>query len=116
MRSLIIGALLLALGTQSPAQSIALPDMGDPSQQVLGPDDERRIGQRIMARLREADLVLDDPLATEYLAALGNRIALHADGATNPFRFFWVRDPELNAFALPGGFIGVHVGLMLATK
>lgn len=116
MRALIVCALVLALGTQSLAQSIALPDMGDPSQQALGPDDELRIGQRIMARLRDADLVLDDPLATEYLAALGSRIALHADGATHPFHFFWVRDPELNAFALPGGYVGVHVGLMLATR
>ncbi len=116
MRTLILGVLLLSLGTQSLAQSIALPDMGDPSQQVLGPQDERRIGQRILMKLQDAGLVLEDPLASEYLASLGSRLALHADGAGSPLRFFWVRDPELNAFALPGGFIGVHTGLMLETR
>lgn len=116
MRFLIHCLLLLTFVTNTVAQTIALPDMGDPSQQVLGPDDERRIGQRIFLKLADAGLLLEDPLASEYLAALGSRLALHADGATNPFRFFWVRDAELNAFALPGGFIGVHTGLLLATR
>lgn len=116
MRRHLAVAFAMCISNPIHAQSIELPDIGDPSQQYLGPSDELRIGQAIIAKARDRDLIMDDPLATEYLEALGNRIAINSNGATNPFHFFWVKDGTLNAFALPGGFIGVNIGLMLATK
>ena len=59
----------------------------------------------------------DDPEATEYLQALGSRIVAQATGdTTQRFQFFFVREDTINAFALPGGFIGVNYGLVLATR
>lgn len=115
-RTPLVLCLCLALVNTSTAQTIELPDIGDPSQQYLGPLDEYRIGLKLMRQLRDRSMVMEDVQLNEYLNAIGRRIAVGAEGAANPFTFFWVRNPDINAFALPGGFIGVNSGLLLATR
>jgi beta-barrel assembly-enhancing protease len=58
---------------------------------------------------------MEDPEVDEYLQSLGSRIAAQAQDDGQPFQFFAVAEPNINAFALPGGFIGVNQGLVLAT-
>ncbi len=93
-----------------------LPDMGNPVDAILTRGDEYRIGLTVMRQLREQGQILEDPEIGEYLQALGSRIAAQATDEGERFTFFVVRDPAINAFALPGGFIGVNQGLLLATK
>ena len=70
-----------------------------------------------MRQLRDEGQIIEDPEATEYLNALGSRIVAQATGdSAQRFQFFFVRDDTINAFALPGGFIGVNYGLVLATR
>src|SRR5712692_8314332 len=92
----------------------ALPDLGSVGDATLSPALERRLGENIMRdiRFREPAYV-DDPEIAEYLANLGGRLA-QGSGARQDFEFFAIRDPTINAFALPGGFVGVHTGLILA--
>jgi predicted Zn-dependent protease len=73
---------------------------------------ERRLGESIMRdiRFRESSYI-DDPELSEYLGDLGNRLT-RVSGARQDFEFFVLRDPTINAFALPGGFVGVHTGLI----
>ena len=94
-----------------------LPDLGDAGQTLLSPQMERRVGESIMRdmRLRDPDFV-DDPELTEYLNALGNRLVANSQDVRQDFEFFLVRDSMLNAFAMPGGFIGVHTGLIVAAQ
>lgn len=110
-------SLMLALTPAAPsaAQSIRLPDMGDPSQVDFGPDEEQKLGLEILRKLRERDLILDDPYLTEYLNSIGQSIVTYADQNSAPYTFFIVRDADINAFALPYNFIGVNAGLLLAT-
>ncbi|MEE4375917.1 MAG: M48 family metalloprotease [Candidatus Competibacteraceae bacterium] len=98
------------------AQSLALPDFGDPSRQYLSSQDERRLGLSVVRRLRDRGLLLEDVQLNEYLNSLGQRIAAHANYDGTPFTFFWINDSAINAFATPGGFIGVNAGLFLATR
>ncbi len=70
----------------------------------------------MMRDLRSENLVLDDPETTDYLQALGGRIGVEAQDGEQRLSFFAVRDPSINAFALPGGFIGVNTGLILRTN
>ncbi|HRD66354.1 MAG TPA: M48 family metalloprotease [Candidatus Competibacter sp.] len=98
------------------AQSIALPDIGDPSQVYFGSDEEQRLGLEIMRKLRERDMVLDDVQLNAYLDSIGQSIATYADQHGAPFTFFVVRSGSINAFALPHNFIGVNAGLLLATQ
>ena len=93
-----------------------LPDIGSPASSSLTIDDEYRIGLQVVRQLRDEGQVIEDPEATEYLNGLGSRIVAQATGdSAQRFTFFFVRDDTINAFALPGGFIGVNYSLVLAT-
>jgi predicted Zn-dependent protease len=59
---------------------------------------------------------VDDPEVTDYLASLGSRLTQFSAGARQDFEFFGVRDHTVNAFALPGGFVGVHTGLITTAE
>ncbi|MFC0253797.1 M48 family metalloprotease [Massilia consociata] len=97
-----------------------LPTLGDTARQVLSPVVERRLGEVIMRDVRRDAAYLDDAPITEYLNNLGNALVSSVPGArgeTNAdFSFFAMRDTNLNAFALPGGFIGAHTGLIVAAQ
>lgn len=116
-----LATVLMAVGlTVAPALSanqINLPDMGSPADAVLSKNEENRIGRAIMAQIRSSGEIVDDPQVTEYINEIGYRIAAQANvDGKHEFTFFVVDSPVVNAFALPGGFIGVHTGLLEATR
>lgn len=94
----------------------SLPDLGDISQTVLTPQDEQFIGEQIMREVMVSDEVLQDIEVTDYLRALGNKLAAASPDKQQKFNFFVVQDNSINAFAMPGGVIGVHTGLILAAN
>nr|WP_059410613.1 M48 family metalloprotease [Cupriavidus basilensis] len=106
---------------------VQLPDLGDPSTASLTPDMERRLGEHIMRDIRRDPDYVVDPLLADYLNALGYRLVQAArrqniSGSTGSgtfatgFELFAVRDRTINAFALPGGYIGVHTGLLVQSE
>lgn len=111
-------ALLISVmpATQPFAQTIRLPDIGDPSEAYLGPDEEQKLGLEAMRWLRSRSMVIDDVQVNEYLNSIGQSIAIYADQNGTPFTFFMVRDSSINAFALPQNFIGINAGLLLFTQ
>ncbi len=116
-RTLTIIAILLSLLFR-PALAIdeTLPDIGSPADTVLSKDQEQMIGRSIYKGLRDAGQIMTDPEIQEYIQNLGQRIAANAQNGSFRFQFFVVDEPTINAFALPGGYVGVHSGLILATK
>jgi beta-barrel assembly-enhancing protease len=94
----------------------SLPDLGDISQTVLTPQDEQRIAEQILREVAVSDEVLQDAEVSDYLQALGGRLAAASPDKTQTFSFFVVRENTINAFAMPGGVIGVHTGLILAAN
>lgn len=118
-RRIAIGllALLTVIGSAPMyGDPVALPDIGDPSGSALSPSQEKALGASLMRRLRQQGLVLDDPLLQEYIESLGYRLAANSDQANQPFTFFIVGSSEINAFAAPGGYVGVDAGLILTTQ
>ncbi len=94
-----------------------LPDLGEASQLTLSPQMERRIGESIMRDIRYRDPAYeDDAEINAYVNRLGTTLAAASPEPSHDFEFFVVRDGTLNAFAMPGGFIGVHTGLILAAQ
>ncbi len=93
-----------------------LPELGDVSQTVMSPRDEERIAQQILREVAVSDEVLHDAEVVDYLTRLGNRLAKVSDDKQQDFHFFVVKQPSINAFAMPGGVIGVHTGLFLASN
>ena len=115
---LIVAALSCALAAPvgvapARAQGNQLPALGDVAADDLSPANERRLGEAIMIEARRDPLYLADPDTEEYLNALGYKLVAASPARHTDFEFFAARDPMLNAFALPGGFIGVHSGLVL---
>ena len=98
------------------AQRVALPDFGAPADVALSKDEEAQLGRSVMRELYRENVVVDDPELTEYLSSIGARLASYANDGSFNFGFFVVDDEAINAFALPGGFIGVHTGLILETE
>jgi predicted Zn-dependent protease len=94
----------------------SLPDIGSPADTVLSKENEMIIGRSIYKSLRDADRLVSDPETQEYIQSVGQRIAANAQNGDFRFKFFVVDDPAINAFALPGGYIGIHSGLIMATK
>ncbi len=99
----------------SGAHAAELPDFGSPADAALSKSREAQIGRSVMLQLRNAGVVVDDPFLEEYLSSLGQRLATQVNNGDFNFNFFVVRDSRINAFALPGGYIGVNSGLVLAS-
>ncbi len=94
----------------------ALPDLGDASQADLSPAQERKIGETIIRQIRASGGYMNDPEVNDYLNQLGQRLVGALKDTKQDFQFFAVPDPTINAFALPGGYVGVHTGLILLTQ
>ena len=108
--------LVLAGQLLLPASANELPDFGSPADAILNKSREGQLGRSVMLELRNAGVIVDDPLLTEYIQSIGADIASHANNGTHRFQFFVVDDDRINAFAMPGGYIGIHTGLILASE
>ena len=98
------------------AHADGLPDLGELERGGFSHHAERRLGERYMVEIRRDPAYVHDPEVADYINQLGQKLAGHVDGARLSFEFFVVRDALLNAFALPGGYVGVHTGLILAAR
>ncbi len=116
-------ALLLLLATLTGAAGptgradaqVKLPDFGDSAEAALSPADERALGEAFMREVRARLTLVDDPLVEQYIESLGYRLVAATEQSGLEFTFFVVEDDSLNAFAAPGGFIGLNSGMILAT-
>ena len=115
--SLCLSCLLAAApaaGTY--AQNYNLPNLGAAGGSALSPMQERQLGEEIMVEVRSDPTYLNDPETIDYLMRLGYKLVSAGPGSSYSFFFFPIRDPSINAFALPGGFIAVHTGLVTAAS
>jgi len=112
--TLALASLVITSGAG--ADNIQIPDMGSPADAVLSKSEEARFGRAIMADIRRRGGVLEDPQVNEYINEIGHRIAAQSNDGSQSFEFFVVEDDRINAFAMPGGFIGIHSGLIEASR
>jgi len=110
----LLSGLALLAGPGARAQVDRLPDLGAASGDELSGAAERRLGESIMRQLRTEGVVWDDAEMTEYLNRFAARLTATGPARSYQFEFFAVREKSINAFALPGGFIGIHTGLLAA--
>ena len=118
----LVASLLIAISVASPLPAHAqggLPTRGDGSD--LTSSEERRLGDRIIRELYRDPDYIDDPVIGEYVQGIWQPLmaAARARGELSPEldeRFAWEvllgRDRTVNAFALPGGYLGLHLGLI----
>ena len=110
--------MLLLLWQVSYANSvdIDLPEIGDSAGSLISPQQEYRIGQAYFWRIQKSVDLVDDTEINSYLSKLGQRLVMYSTRPSLQFRFFMVANPVVNAFAAPGGFIGVNSGLLLTSQ
>jgi predicted Zn-dependent protease len=113
--ALVAGAVAIAPPVAL-AQPGNLPRLGDAGAEELSPTMERRIGEQIVRDMHRERVIADDAEVTDWLNAFAARLMATAPAAGQSLELFLIRDGTLNAFALPGGFIGVHSGLIVAAQ
>lgn len=119
-----ISALLLTIifgcfpATQQALEidKIQLPDMGDSSGTLLSPAEEQELGESFFRYLHTRLEINQDPEIQYYIESIGKSLSANSDTPSYPFHFFVVADNEINAFAGPGGYIGVNSGLLSMTE
>ena len=110
---------LLLLGAQMPpvlALNTELPDLGNSAGSLLTPKRERELGKAFMRSVRRSEAVMDDPVLSDYIQNLGQSLVNNSSASGSRFTFFLIDDPQINAFAGPGGYIGIYTGLLLTTE
>ncbi len=90
-----------------------LPDFGDSAGSVVSPEFERRLGKMFLNQVRHFEQVISDPEVESYIQSIGYQISSHSDNVEQSFTFFVVNNPAINAFAGPGGMIGINSGVIL---
>ncbi|MCG5508744.1 M48 family metalloprotease [Ectothiorhodospira lacustris] len=111
------GLCLLLLIIIAPVRAgINLPEIGDPSSALLSPSQEQQLGRTLLREVRRTLPLSKDPVLLGYVEALGQRLVSSAPDAHPNFTFLVVEDPRINAFAMPGGIIGVNTGLIDAAR
>ena len=110
-------SLLLLAAPAPPAMALDtdLPDLGNSAGSLMSPKRERDLGKAFMRGVRRSEKVMDDPLLADYIEHLGQKLVAASDVKGTPFHFFLIDDPTINAFAGPGGHIGVFSGLVMTT-
>ncbi len=96
-------------------EDIRLPDLGDSSGAIISPEQEKRLSNAFLRELRRQAPMVDDEEILSYLTQLGRSLANHADSDTE-FKFCMIKSGVINAFAVPGGLICFHTGLLLESQ
>lgn len=111
-------ALLLAslLPQLSRASDISLPDIGLSASAGIPEEDENQYARQLLRAMRNAGVLVEDPLLEEYLNTLAIRLTEVSEKPEQRYAFVMLREPSLNAFATPGGLIAVHTGLITAAE
>src|ERR1700683_4682230 len=93
-----------------------LPDLGSPATAAVSLDEEYQVGMMWTRQMRAQGHILEDPEVSDYIQTIGHSLSSHAEEGQHQFNYFVVRDPVINAFAMPGGFIAINSGLFLVTR
>jgi beta-barrel assembly-enhancing protease len=123
-RSRVLTAVILILfeifvlqgSVRAAMPNIELPEIGDPTSTLMTNLQEQELGAAFYRSLHGQLKISTDPEIREYIQSLGNRLTINSDNPSQSYTFFVVMEPVINAFAGPGGYIGVNSGLILLTE
>ncbi|MBF3270486.1 M48 family metalloprotease, partial [Pseudomonas aeruginosa] len=105
--------LTLACMLASPVMSDDLPSLGDASSSIVSPEQEFQLGRAWLSMLRNQVDAISDPQLKDFVESSVYRLAETSDLQDHRLAFILIRDAQINAFAAPGGVIGVNGGLLL---
>jgi len=80
-----------------------LPDLGSPANAAVSIEEEYQAGLAYVAYIRNTGVILNDPEISQYAQEIGHSLSSRAQEGEHQFYYFVIRDPEINAAAVPGG-------------
>jgi beta-barrel assembly-enhancing protease len=104
------------LDLSPPAAGSDLPDLGSPAEQLVSHTEEYQIGAMVAHELREQNALFEDPEVGEYIQSVGQRLASQSAMGGEGFHYLVLNDPEVNSFAVSGGWVFIFTGLILAAS
>jgi len=110
-RTLLIGLLALPLSMLAVGADLQIPDLGDNSAGLISPAQEYELGQKWLQVYRSQVPTTSDPFIQSYVEKLIRQLATYSELDDRRLEILVIHDSSLNAFAVPGGVIGVHTGL-----
>ena len=91
------------------------PVLGDSLNKTITLNDEKRIGGNIYKNLQKSNYIVNNILVSDYVSYLGNKLSRNISKDRN-YVFFVTKSESINAFAVPGGYIGLNAGLITLTE
>ncbi len=112
---LLIAVMVSVVSLSSIAQSgrVNLPELGNSASNVLSASEEREYGESLIRQMRAYELLVEDPLISDFFSDMGFNLASNSDQPEAAFTFVVLDQDMINAFAAPGGVIALHSGLIL---
>jgi predicted Zn-dependent protease len=111
-----MGLMLYSASLSADVNSLDLPSIGEASASFLSPEFERRLGQAFLSQMRRQSNIINDPEIETYIRSIGYRLVSHSDNNTQQFTFFILNDATINAFAAPGGIVGINSGTIISSS
>ena len=105
--------MFLCAPVKAEVTTLDLPDIGDSTGGLLSPEFERRLGQAFLSQVRKQADIVSDPEINTYIESIGYRLVSQSDNNEQQFTFFVINDPLINAFAAPGGIVGINSGVIM---
>lgn len=109
---LLVAGIAATLVCQA-ANDRNLPDLGDSTSGIISLKQEHELGQELLRSLRAQAPTISDPVLQNYVELLIYRLALNSQLQDRRLSVVLIDNDTLNAFAAPGGVVGVHDGLFL---
>lgn len=113
IKSIAIIAVLISVFNATSAKDFDLPDFGRSANAGVSELDEYYYGLSVLRQMRNAGMLVEDPQVDEYLRTLGTRLSEASSAPDQNFTYVLINDASFNAFAVPGGLIAVHTGLLM---
>ena len=93
-----------------------LPELGSHFDNLLTANDEKKITFQILSQVYQSNNVINDSEINNYIERLGSKLSMEGTDDKLSLKFFIIDDPSINAFAMLGGIIGIHTGLIFAAN
>jgi beta-barrel assembly-enhancing protease len=116
LTALALAGLTFVAGAQDKPDNIQLPDLGSSANALISPQEAQDYGAMMLQQMRALDMVVNDPLLDDYINNLGFRLVANSAKPKDHFAFFIPKDPVINAFSAPGGYVGIDSGLIVITR
>lgn len=112
---LLIAVMVAIISLSGIAQTgrVGLPELGNSASTILSTAEEKKYAESLIRQLRAYELLVEDPLISDFFSNMGYKLASSSDQPEAAFSFVVLDQPMINAFAAPGGVIALNSGLIL---